>query len=252
LGETNEYAVEHESGLFSGHEELREHRSVRTSITVLDRFLGPFEGSKLAFLDSSDSYMFDLVYILCARAVLDSGCNVVYVDGGNEMDPYALSSLCKRFRVDRQEVLSRISIARAFTAYQLATIIGEELGDTLERTSADMLVVSCMPALFCDEDIGHSESRSMFRRCLGTLKELTEKRNLITIITNYDKRAKGSRRALLKRFLRDGADTTARFEKSGRRALRVWNGGISSYIDYHPVPFNQSVLEDFIGTSNGG
>jgi hypothetical protein len=59
--------------------------------------------------------MFDLVYILCARAVLDSGCNVVYVDGGNEMDPYALSSLCKRFRVDRQEVLSRISIARAFT-----------------------------------------------------------------------------------------------------------------------------------------
>jgi hypothetical protein len=250
LGETNDYVVEHESALLGGHEELRGYRSIRSSITVLDGFLGAFESSKLAFLDSSDRFLFDLVYMLCARAAMD-GASVVYVDGGNEMDPYALSSLCRRYRADRQAVLSRINVARAFTAYQLATIIGDDLGVILEETSAEVLVVSCMPALFCDEDIGHSESRSMFRRCLGTLKELTAKRNLITMVTNYDRRAKGNRRAFLKKLLRDSADKTARFEKHGRRALRVWNGGVSSYIDYHPVPFNQSVLEDFQEVSNG-
>ncbi|MCK5547546.1 MAG: hypothetical protein KAI64_00920 [Thermoplasmata archaeon] len=238
---SNEIA-RYDSGLRAG-EGLREHRLLYSSIKVLDGFLGGFESSKVALLDGSDRFMFDFVYTLCARAVIDLNANVVYVDGGYEMNPYKLSNLCKRFRADKHDVLSRINLARAFTAYQMVTIIDEGLEKTIKETSADVVVVSCLPNLFCDKDLNPPESRTMYRRCIARLRELTEKYNLITIVTDYG-RTRHERRHLLKGYLHEGADRVVRFEK--RRTLRIWNESESSYVEYHPVPCNQTVLDDFL------
>jgi len=234
-------------------EALREHKLLRTAITVLDRFLGAFEPSKLSVLDSSDRFLFDLVYTLCTRAVIDFNASVVYVDGGNHMDPYVISGLCKRYRADKDTVLSRINVARAFTAYQMVTIIESDLERTINEMAADVVVASCLSTLFQDEDLGSSESRSMYRQCIAKLKELTGKYNLITIITNYARRAHTGRRAEFKKYLYRDADKIIRFERrEERKALRVWDEQKHSYIEYHPVPWNQAVLEDFLAEDAHG
>jgi hypothetical protein len=229
-------------------DELREHRVLHSSIGVLDGFLGGFESSKLSLIDSSSGFVFDFLYALCVRSIIDLNSDVVFVDGGNRMNPYAISALCKRYRADKHLVLSRINVARAFTAYQLASIIEDELGSSVEDNAAEVVVVSCLPTLFRDEDLRPSESRSMYRRCIDSLKELAVRHNLITIVTNYEKGKhvdKRSQRPLLKKYLCEKADKIVRFERG--RTLRVWNESEHSYIEYHPVPFNQMVIEDFLG-----
>lgn len=247
MGETND-VVRCKSESLLG-EEPRGYKVLHSSIAVLDRFLGGFESSKLALLHGSDAFMFDFVYTLCARAVIDLGANVVYVDGGNEMNPYKLSNLCKRYRADKRMVLSKINVARAFTAYQMVTIIDNELEKTVNEVVADVLVVSCLPTLFYDSDLQHSESRSMYRDCTNKLKELTNKYNLITIITNFDRASHKKRKPTFKKLLYLNADKIVRFEK--RKTLRVWDETKYSYIDYYPVPCNQTVLDDFLEEFDG-
>ena len=41
------------------------------------------------------------------------GQDVVWVDGGNSVNPYELGRICRRFGLDRTEVLDSISVARA-------------------------------------------------------------------------------------------------------------------------------------------
>ena len=120
-------------------------RSVDTSIATLDEFIGGFPSSQVTLIDSSDRLLFDVVHLLCINQVIGDGREVVWVDGGNSINPYHLAGLCKRQRVNAQEALDSINVSRAFTAYQMVTLIDEMLEPELERTEAGMLIVSCFP-----------------------------------------------------------------------------------------------------------
>jgi hypothetical protein len=230
-----------------GAEIEREHRVLYSSVGVLDGFLGGFESSKLALLASSDRFVFDFAYTLCTRAVLDLHADVVYVDGGNRMNPHVISDLCKRYRVDKEAVLSRVSLARAFTAYQMVTIIDEKLEDTINELNAEVVLASCLPTLFYDEDLYSSESRNMYKQCIEKLEKLTNEYDLITIITDYSKRADKARSAVFNKLLHKHVDKIVRFEaRERRKAMRVWDEAKYSFIDYYPVTSNQTVLEDFL------
>lgn len=218
-------------------------RTVGTSIAALDDFLGGFSSSQVTLVDSSDRLLFDLVHLLSVNHVMREGQEVVWVDGGNSINPYALAGICKRFRFDAQEVLDSINVSRAFTAYQLVTLIEEMMEAEVRRSRAGMLVVSCFPDLFQDKDMWWSESFQLMKRCISSIQDITRRYGLVTLVTNF-----GLSKLLYKKSLRSlmysSADRVLRIEDA-RSALRLTLVNEGRQMLYHPVPYYQRTLDEF-------
>ncbi|MDD1756253.1 MAG: hypothetical protein LUQ39_05395 [Methanomassiliicoccales archaeon] len=223
--------------------QTRPQRRLSTSVKALDDFIGGFPSSQVTLIDSSDRLVLDIVHLLCVNQVLEEGRDVVWVDGGNSVNPYALTSLCKRFRVRSGEVLESVNVSRAFTAYQLVTLIEEMMEAEVARTRAGLLVVTSFPDLFQDKDMWWSESLQLMKRCLACMREVTRRHGTVTLVTNL-----GLSKMLYKKSLRSlmysSADQVLRIE-SQRAALRISVVNEGRSMLYHPVPYYQRTLDEF-------
>lgn len=102
------------------------------------------------------------------------------VDGANRFDPYMVSSFARKAVIPPERVLKRILIARAFTCYQMATLIerlpsfgGEAHEPPLRRKPYVILLGPVTP--FLDEDVSEKEAWSLFERVLKRIEELGRK-----------------------------------------------------------------------------
>lgn len=99
------------------------------------------------------------------------GIPVIILDGANQFNPYAVSAFTRRMLIPAEEILKKILIARAFTCYQMITLVREKL--TLCAPS-NIIVMGPMNT-FLDEDIRDEESRILFDRFLRTIGEMSFK-----------------------------------------------------------------------------
>ncbi len=214
-----------------------------TSNRVLDTLLEGFEPAKLTFLNSGSSFVHNLVFLLCVRHILDFDREVVYVDGGNSINPYSIASMAKRYGKCRQEVLSRIRVARAFTTYQMSTILLESLEDEV-RAGPGLLILSCLPDLFLDEDVEYQEAYHLLRRGLKKVRELVKEEEIFGVVTNHGLSQLGTRRGI-GHLLHQMSDRVVRIRpiKGGLFISLPGEGRSTSFI---PVPPNQATLEDYI------
>lgn len=217
---------------------------VRTLIPSLDAFIGGLRPNHLTLIDSADRMLFDLTHILCVNGVSMLEKDVIWIDGGNSVNPYEIGRICRRFGVDRTEVLDSIRVARAFTAYQLVSLINERLEAELDRTGAGMVIVSCLPDLFQDKELRWSESYALIRRCVEKVHALTRRDGLVTVVTNLGL-MKVLQKKSLKNLLYGTADDIIRIERASR-ALRISLPNRQEWMLYHPVPNNQTTLEEFV------
>ncbi len=222
---------------------LPEMRSISSSLKPIDNFIGPFQSSEIAFMDSASKFLYDFTAMLCVQAIKRFDREIVFLDGGNSVNPFVLSNLAKRFGMDRKYVLKSVNISRPFTAYQMATLIDERLEEEVKDKGPSMLVVSCLPYLFLDEDVERSESHKLMERCVNTIQEITKEYQTISLITNY-KLSNLYQRAKLRELLYGCADKNVRFE-FGRKILRITLPESGEMFDYLPVPHNQTTLDDF-------
>jgi hypothetical protein len=104
---------------------------------------------------------------------------VIVLDGANRFDPYTVSSLARRAWIPPERLLKSIRIARAFTCYQMATLMGEKLTSLLGREGTAELrqktwVILLGPlTTFLDEDVSEREARSLFERSLRKTEAIT-------------------------------------------------------------------------------
>ena len=213
-----------------------------TSIPTLDRLLGPFEAWRITLIDSGSDYVFHLTSLLCVRAVME-GSDVVFVDGGNSIDPYGIAAIAKRVGVERLDVLPRISVARAFTCYQMATLLNEMLAARVAETGARLVVLSCLPAMFLDEDVPALEAHQLFLRSMRAVRQVTRERGTITVATNAGL-AKLHRRRGIRRILYETVDRWARFQHH-RGGLRIAVPDMGVEELYRPVRPDQATLDDY-------
>jgi len=109
------------------------------------------------------------------------GIAVIVLDGANRFDPYTVSSLARRAWIPPEKLLKSIQIARAFTCYQMATLMGEPLISLLRREGETELrqkpwVILLGPlTTFLDEDVSEREVRPLFERSLGKIGGLASK-----------------------------------------------------------------------------
>jgi hypothetical protein len=105
------------------------------------------------------------------------GVEVIVLDGANRFNAYTVSSFARRALISPEKLLKSIRIARAFTCYQMATLMGEQLISLLKREEAAELLQKPWVILlgplttFLDEDVPEREVRPLFERSLRKIEE---------------------------------------------------------------------------------
>lgn len=106
------------------------------------------------------------------------GIDVIVLDGANRFDPYMVSFFAKAALLPPEDLLKRIRIARAFTSYQMATLIGEKLVLLFKERETKVLpkrpwvILLGLMTPFLDEDIPERDARLLFERSLKRIEEM--------------------------------------------------------------------------------
>jgi len=178
------------------------------------------------------------------------GKPVVYVDGGNSIDPYLIATLAKRSGVKPAAVLSRILVARAFTAYQLDTIITDRLDAVLDQAEPGLLVVACITDLLLDRAVVEKEALAILQRCVTHIETSTLDRQLITVVTKR-LRAPASRALAFDELLAKAAEERISVERR-KKGVRIHQHTRGTLMDYVPLSIYQTTLDEFTGGGRDG
>jgi DNA repair protein RadA len=141
---------------------------------------------------------------LCARATLPQplgpNCDGIFVDGGNNFDPYSISDNSVEQGLDPENVLERIHISRAFTHHQLACIVTDKLPQAIKEFKAKLVIVSDITELYCDPDVrdeDKDDSLLIFGKTVRTLRMLARQHQCLIIATNLERRSPQMERGLM-------------------------------------------------------
>ena len=173
-----------------------------------DLFLG-FAIGDFAVLYGSQAIL-PLSLLLTVRAQLPFqlgglNTNVVFVDGGNTFRLYHVSRIAQTSRLDPRQVLERIFISRAFTAYQMTAIVLEKLKETVDKFDSRFLVISDIAGLYLDKDIPSKEAMDVFNQLTVYLSRFAEENQLV-ILATYLPRCPSRRNAFLQETTRGRAN----------------------------------------------
>ncbi len=113
--------------------------------------------------------------------------DVIVLDGANGFDPYLVSSFARKALISPERLLKKIRIARAFTCYQMATLV-ERLALLLRSSSpfrrlpegrregggAVGVILLGPITTFLDEDVPEREVGPLFERTLRKMEGMAE------------------------------------------------------------------------------
>lgn len=105
------------------------------------------------------------------------GIEVIVLDGANRFNPYIVSAFARRALIAPEEILKKIRIARAFTCYQMTTLM-ERLGFLLKtpgtspRQKIQVILLGLLNT-FLDEDVPEREARLLLERTLNKMEEMS-------------------------------------------------------------------------------
>jgi hypothetical protein len=121
---------------------------------------------------------------LYAGSALAHG-RISLLEGANRFHPYRVGEVGRQVGADPGEVLERIRLARAFTAYQLVALVDAWSAEA-RRARPTLLVAHELPALFANEDVREEEREPLLRHVATTLRALARdvRRPLLLTLTH--------------------------------------------------------------------
>jgi hypothetical protein len=162
------------------------------------------------------------------------GMDVILLDGANRFDPYTVSFFARSLFISPETLLKKIRMARAFTCYQMATLMGEKLVYLIRREKVlspgqEAWVILLGPiTTFLDEDVPEREVRPLFERALKRVEELAaEKIPFLIFETPVHPRSKRS--YLMKRLFRF-SDLVWKIEIDGQGPKMILEKGLTQNI----------------------
>lgn len=162
---------------------------IRLSLNIknVDNLFPGFTLGNFAVLYGSPAVL-PLSLLLCVRAQLPYQLggletNVVFVDGGNTFRLYNVSHIAQLHDLDPREVLNRIFISRAFTAYQLSSLIFDKLQDAVEKHDSKLVIISDIARLYLNKDVPKREAREIFNQLTLYLSNFAEEHHVIVVAT---------------------------------------------------------------------
>jgi len=179
---------------------LRPDIIVSSGIAELDRLCGGFKAGELTLVDGNSDLISDLPNQLCVNTYRTFQSETIYIDGGMCANPYCIARYARMAELDQREVLQNVVMSRAFTVYQLSTIIQELLEPMILKRSPRTLLIGMLPALYLDPEIPVHEAQTVLSSDLQRIQDLTSRYQLITVCTNLDLMPLSPSRCLGKRL----------------------------------------------------
>lgn len=161
---------------------------VLSGIIELDKLLGGFKTGETVYIDGDSNLISKIPNQLCVNTYRTFEKDIIYIDGGMCADPYKIAKYARKMETDQRKTLEHVHISRAFTVYQLSTLIQDMLESTIKRYKPQTIIIGRFPIFYLDSDVPEKEAQTLLRSCLHKLRELTTKYDLITIFTNLDKK----------------------------------------------------------------
>jgi hypothetical protein len=152
--------------------------------------------------------------------------NVVFVDGGNTFRLYNVSRIAQLSQLNPKQVLERIFISRAFTAYQMTAIVLDKLKETVDKFDSRLVVISDIAGLYLDRDVPLIEAKDVFNQLTIYLSRFAEENQVIVLATIFPHYPSG-RNA----FLRGAACGRANVVMS----IRTTRFGQQFVLEKHPL-----------------
>jgi hypothetical protein len=158
------------------------------NIENIDSLFSGFMFGDFAVLHGS-SLVQSLLPSLCVRAQLPYQLggletNVLFVDGANSFRLYDVSEIAQTCELDPKQVLDRIFISRAFTVYQLTSLILDNLKVAITKYDTKLVIISQITQLFLDKDIPKKEAEGIFHQITSYLSVFAQKNQVILIVTH--------------------------------------------------------------------
>ena len=119
-------------------------RRLSLGFPTLDDVFPGFELGDLAVLQGNAASSMIFAMSVRAQLPLENGgldSSTVFVDGGNSFSPYEIAESARDYGLDCKAALERVYVSRAFTAYQLSSLILEKLRSVFEKDQGS--VVDC-------------------------------------------------------------------------------------------------------------
>ena len=141
---------------------------------------------------------------------------ILYLDGANQISPLLVARFARERGVEPSSVNSLIRVARAFTCFQLTELV-RRVPKTLEKFSADVLIVTALPDLYFDEDVRDREACASFEHALEGLRNVAPLSLSIAVFSDATP-FKTKRRDFFQR-LRTQADHVVKVESTPENKL---------------------------------
>ncbi len=122
--------------------------------------------------------LLELLYAGSAKA----GGEVSLVEGANRLDPYRVAETGRVVGAEPPEVLRRVRIARAFTAYQLVALV-DGWRKEIRRRRPTLLVAHDLPALFAGEEVPEEAKGPLLGHVAATLRTIAETTRVPMLLT---------------------------------------------------------------------
>ncbi len=210
-----------------------------TGFFLFDRMIGAFLPGRIYLLVGDNSLCFHLLDRLGALAA-SAGCEVRYVDGGHRVNPFSMASVLRARMIDPGEALERIHIARAFTAYQMDSLIRSGL----PTEGTDMVLISAIDRMLCDPEVELDAAKGMLANWMETLHQLAEKGTCVVITAT----GKGNGGELIQDMREKVFRWTTIQGRPGGGMRIVTQGGI--WKDISMVDPFQYMLDDFVAEAS--
>jgi len=137
-----------------------------------------------------------------ARLALHGSVRVL--DCGNRFNVYPVAQAVRRLTPRLEETLSRITLSRAFTCYQVLTLLEETSAKPVATLVLDLL------ATFLDENVTLEESRRLLQLGIGHLERIS--RSAPVVVSVKPLLSLSADRKPLLEMLKEAAAKTVQFE----------------------------------------
>ncbi|MBI2936658.1 MAG: hypothetical protein HYY22_00470 [Thaumarchaeota archaeon] len=164
-------------------------RGLTARLRGVDEFVGGLKPGWFVLLRGS-GFADRLVERYCVKALLQSsrgrlgsGGSVFFVDAGMVFDPYSVASLARVWRFSAAEALDRVVVARAFTCYELWSLIAD-LPKIVDRYGVSLVVVSGIFSLFSSvDDVKQGEAEQILDFVRRRVTDVCRERKVLCIAT---------------------------------------------------------------------
>lgn len=201
-----------------------------------------------AVLQGSSSVL-SLASLLCVRAQLPTQLgglqsNVIFIDGGNTFRLYQIAEFAQIHQLNPKQVLDNIFISRAFTAYQVTSLITHQLKEAIKKYNAKLVIISDIAGFFLDTDIPEDEAQRIFSQVTTFLSNFARETQTI-IIATYPPHADTTRNNFLQTLTRSKANVVLSLRKTSysRQFVLEKHPYLSSGIA--ELPLESLTLADF-------